>query len=261
MPSVAVFVAALSLAQTAAPALEQRLRIEFMPTKFETKRGQMSVAQPGVVLVVLHNDIVASPMAGLSLMQNSFKDGKMKHGISSLMRQSATESGSRTLQAGERVFVHKVELKDNSVLFGLICDEMVGGIRHKATVSFQFPKGYLASPEPGQPENSIARVFRIEQEGSPQGGQRQPVQPQTAPLPPIEAPPPPPELSAPPPQGSAFPAIPAGETKSIQMGQTTQQVVVSFGPPLRTATLGVKTIYFYQDMKVTFVNGKVADVE
>jgi hypothetical protein len=54
---------------------------------------------------------------------------------------------------------------------------------------------------------------------------------------------------------------PAAPPVSIDMGQTVDQVVASMGQPVRKATVGAKTIYFYKDMKVTFTGGKVSDVQ
>ena len=48
---------------------------------------------------------------------------------------------------------------------------------------------------------------------------------------------------------------------TIGLGQTIAQVIASLGPPKRIANLGSKQIYVYNDMKITFVNGKVTDVE
>jgi hypothetical protein len=59
--------------------------------------------------------------------------------------------------------------------------------------------------------------------------------------------PPPPPSDAPPP--------------TIALGQTMDQVTAGFGQPLKVANLGGKTIFYYQDMKVTFTNGKVSNVE
>jgi hypothetical protein len=39
------------------------------------------------------------------------------------------------------------------------------------------------------------------------------------------------------------------------------QVKASLGQPSREANLGIKVIYYYNGMKVTFKNGKVTDVE
>ncbi len=50
-------------------------------------------------------------------------------------------------------------------------------------------------------------------------------------------------------------------TQEISLGQTIDQVVSMVGRPTRIANLGSKQVYIYQDMKVTFVNGKVTDVQ
>lgn len=74
-----------------------------------------------------------------------------------------------------------------------------------------------------------------------------PNQPST-PLPDIAPPPPPPDTPPPAPP-------------TIALGQTMDQVEAAFGPPLRLAKVGTKTVLFYKDMKVTFTNGKVSNVE
>lgn len=87
--------------------------------------------------------------------------------------------------------------------------------------------------------------------GNPQtaGAGDPPKQPATAPpaeaLPPVSPPGPPPE---PPP--------------TIEIGQTTDQVIASFGQPEKIAKVGGgKEIYYYKDLKVTFVAGKVTEVQ
>ena len=57
------------------------------------------------------------------------------------------------------------------------------------------------------------------------------------------------------------PAAPAGPPPTISIGQTIDQVTASMGQPTRIVDLGVKKIYVYKDMKVTFKAGKVSDVE
>jgi len=56
---------------------------------------------------------------------------------------------------------------------------------------------------------------------------------------------------------AAAPAAPA----SIEVGQTTDQVQSALGAPARVANLGPKVIYYYNDMKVTFKDGKVTNVQ
>jgi hypothetical protein len=38
-------------------------------------------------------------------------------------------------------------------------------------------------------------------------------------------------------------------------------VTAAFGQPMRQAKLGQKEIFYYKDMKVTFTNGKVSNVD
>lgn len=59
---------------------------------------------------------------------------------------------------------------------------------------------------------------------------------------------------------STPPAAPAA-TVTVSLGQTFDQVTGALGQPLRVIDLGTRKIYQYQDMKVTFKDGKVADVQ
>ena len=61
---------------------------------------------------------------------------------------------------------------------------------------------------------------------------------------------------APPPAAAAAPA-PA----EIAAGQTVDQVVAAMGQPKQIVKAGAKQIYVYSDLKITFVNGKVTDVQ
>ena len=48
---------------------------------------------------------------------------------------------------------------------------------------------------------------------------------------------------------------------SIEVGQTTDQVKAALGDPQKIVKLGTKQIYVYKDLKITFTNGKVSDVQ
>ena len=45
------------------------------------------------------------------------------------------------------------------------------------------------------------------------------------------------------------------------MGQTIDEVVAAIGQPDKIVNLGAKQIYVYKDIKVTFMKGKVSDVQ
>lgn len=60
---------------------------------------------------------------------------------------------------------------------------------------------------------------------------------------------------APPPPPSDAPPV------TIALGQTRDQVIAGFGQPVRIAKIGTKEIFFYKDLKVTFIDGKVTNAE
>jgi hypothetical protein len=77
------------------------------------------------------------------------------------------------------------------------------------------------------------------------------------------APPPPPMDTAPSPPApvttDTTPA-PAGPV-TISLGQTIAEVEAINGKPDKVVDLGAKKIYMYKDMKITFTDGKVSDVQ
>ncbi len=54
---------------------------------------------------------------------------------------------------------------------------------------------------------------------------------------------------------------PPPQPPTIQLGQTPDQVQAVLGQPDKIVNLGAKLIYVYKDLKVTFMNGKVADAQ
>jgi hypothetical protein len=87
-----------------------------------------------------------------------------------------------------------------------------------------------------------------------------------APPPPAEAPAYPAESAAPPPAPPPVPVTPdtspspAGPV-TIALGQTIAEVEAINGKPDKVIDLGAKKIYVYKDMKITFTDGKVSDVQ
>jgi hypothetical protein len=81
---------------------------------------------------------------------------------------------------------------------------------------------------------------------------------QSAPfLPPAAPEPPPPPAMVP----IAPPPPPPAAPKTIALGQTKDEVAAILGQPDKIANLGTKEIDYYTDMKVTFVKGKVTDIQ
>ena len=63
-----------------------------------------------------------------------------------------------------------------------------------------------------------------------------------------------PTQSAPAPSASRGPAV-------IALGQTPEQVIAMKGQPTNKVAFPTKTVFIYPDMKTTFKNGKLTDVE
>ncbi len=132
----------------------------------------------------------------------------------------------------------------------------ISDLRYKAFVKYPFPaKGAIPAPDVVLAE--IAETIKAEATdqqagGGDQGGQQQaPAAPATPPPAPMAAiPPPPPPTDA-----------PAAAPQSISIGQTKDQVTATFGQPTKVVKLATKEIDYYPDMKVTFVKGKVTDVQ
>jgi hypothetical protein len=117
---------------------------------------------------------------------------------------------------------------------------------NKAQVVFQFPKGSLAKAGAGEVEDTIGQLLSISddaQGGGDQGGQQGDQQADQGQQ-----------------QGNQQPQ-PQAEPQSIEKGMTTDQVEAAMGKPEKIVNLGPKKIYVYKDLKVTFLNGKVFDVQ
>ena len=56
-------------------------------------------------------------------------------------------------------------------------------------------------------------------------------------------------------------SIPSKSPVQISLGQTIREVVAALGDPKQVVNLGSKRIYVYPDLKITFVDGRVTDVQ
>jgi hypothetical protein len=154
---------------------------------------------------------------------------------------------SRKFVAGEKFWITAIAAHKDGILVSTYSDPY-NDIRFYGEILFAYPKGSI--PAPDDFAKTVAEVITVDGADN-QGGQGNAAPAAAAPPPaaPMQAiaPPPPPPDAAPPP--------------TIAIGQTKAQVTALFGQPAKTSKVGVKEIYFYQDMKVTFSNGKVSNVE
>jgi hypothetical protein len=265
-----------------AAAIQKKLEAEYQLTKTTDDRSDIVTA--GSVLV-LHKDkvlMVAATSSGNPCM-NTYRDGRITPngacGLGNKLRRvpfgghipgADSAPATRNYVSGEKFWLTKIDVRETGKDRGIVLDfftDAVNDVRFKGVLLIPFG---AVMPTPDEALKAVAEVITVapsddkagddkggdKGQAAPQGGQPEapaPSQPEAAPAAPapIEAPPPP--VEAPPP--------PPAEPASIEMGQTIDQVVAALGQPAKKAKVGTKDIYYYKDLKVTFVNGKVTDVQ
>src|SRR5580692_5312603 len=254
-------------------AIEKKLVGEYALT--QATADQTEIVTAGAILVLKKGNIVMAPVSGTNFYQNTYKEGKISlnalgkinNGLNRFSHLPGAAPPStpqtRTFVPGEKVWVTKIECKDDGVVFDLYTDAYAE-VRYKAALKFYFnPKGPI--PAVDEMDKLVAEVFKV-----------QPADDTTAAAAPAAAPAPtrsaPPAAAAPPP--AADPALapiappppppdaPQAPPKELKIGQSKDDVIANFGQPEKVVKLGTKEIYYYKDLgKVTFVNGKVTDVQ
>ncbi|MFZ0797243.1 MAG: hypothetical protein WCA13_02020 [Terriglobales bacterium] len=246
-------------------SLEDQLKAQYTLVKMGADSGGAAVVEQGTILVVKKGGILGVPYSDQSIFATKYQDGAVHSpnpmaskalgfGLGKLGRPAPT---TQFFQVNTKVYPAKiaVNLAKDQVVIGIVdcdsCNNVSPTTFYKADVVFQFSKGTLASDSPSQVEDTIAGLLAFDdsagdqgggqqggnngdqQGGNQGGGQAQPPQQQQAPPPP----------------------------QQIEKGQTPDQVVAAIGQPDKIVNLGAKQIYVYKDIKVTFINGKVADVQ
>ncbi|MGA3188152.1 MAG: hypothetical protein ABSF22_13685 [Bryobacteraceae bacterium] len=252
-------------------SIEKKLKSEYALT--QATADQTDIVTAGAILVLKKGNIIMAPVSGSNFFQNTYKEGKISQNalgkinnglnrFSHLPGAAPPPSNTRTFVPGEKMWVTKIECKDDGVVFDLFTDAFAE-VRYKAALKFYFsPKGPIPSAD--DMDKLVAEVFKIQPAES---GDAAPAAPAPGagrgPAPAVAAPPPAAEVApAPIPPPPPPPDAPQAPPKELNIGQTKDQVVANFGQPDKIVKLGTKEIYYYKDVgKVTFVNGKVTDVQ
>jgi hypothetical protein len=268
-PAVVMGLALAAQAPAQAPTLQEQLAAQYKLVKMGSDTSGVSVVDKGTLLAVQKGGILAVPYADKTVLTTKYEGGTV-HAPNAFMvtgRQklfghfSQTQSQGQTthlFQTGEKVYPSKLEVKlekDEVVMEVVACDQCNNTdppTANKAQVAFVFPKGSLAKASAGDVEDTIGQLLSItddsqgqdQGQGQQQGGQDQ-GQGQQA------------QGQGPGDQQQAQQQAP----ETIQMGMTTDQVQGALGQPAKVVNLGPKQIYVYKDLKVTFFNGRVVDVQ
>lgn len=287
--STGVFLATLVTISGAANAQEQgteavqeKLEGEYHLTK--TTDDKSDTVTAGSV-VVLHKDkvLMVGATSTANPCMNTYRDGRITAakacGVGEKFKKfgrfipgssSAPSLMTRNFVSGEKFWVTRIDVRNNGVVFDFFTDA-INDTRYIAALMIPFG-AFVPSPE--EALKVVREVISVDasedtkdsggggQQGAPPGGKQQAAAPPPEPAAPSQAPAaaPPAPAEAPPPPIEPPPPPPADPVE-IQVGQTPEQVVAALGQPIKKAKTSTKEIYFYKDLKVTFVNGKVKDIE
>jgi hypothetical protein len=225
------------------------------------------VVEAGTLLAIEKGGILGVPYSDKTVLSTKYEGGTV-HSPSGLMVQgrkallghfSQTQSQGQTTHLfakGDKVYPSKIEVDVASDKVSMLivacdtCNKTDPPTYNKAQVVFQFAKGTLANASAGAVEDVIGQLLSIssddaqqggDQGGAQQGGNDQQGNNQGG--------------------GAGQGQAPPPEPQQIEKGQTPDQVKAALGQPDKIVTIGPKQIYVYKDLKVTFLNGKVSDVE
>jgi hypothetical protein len=209
------------------------------------------VVDAGTPLAVQKGGVLSVPWKTLVLCPAKFGDNALHP--SAGMCAAMVKQVSSYFRTGDKVYPTKIEVnvEKAKISFTVVACDSCNGVdpptSMKGQVIFQFPKGYLEKADVGAVENSIGQVFAISDSSNTRAQNNQPQAP--------------PEQQPAPQEEAQSQAQPEAEPQTIQLGQTTDEVQAVLGKPEKIVNLGPKQLFIYKDMKITFVNGKVSDVQ
>ena len=246
---ICIFLAG-SLAFGQAVSLQEQLSAQYQFAKVSGGSGGHVVTTPGTLLTIQQKGVLGVPWKALALCPAKYQDNAFHPSVG--FCAGMLKDVSRYFEVGEKVYPTKIDVnvgKEKISFTVVACDDCNGANSQssmKGEVVFQFAKGYLEKAGVGDVEDAIGKVFLIAEDNQQaQGndsGQQMPQQ------------------QAPPPQQTAAPQQ-QSEPATVQLGMTTDEVQSALGKPDKIFNVGPKQIYVYKDVKVTFQNGKVADVQ
>jgi hypothetical protein len=264
LPILSAVLFAVSVAAAQAPTLQEQLAAQYKLVKMGSDSSGYSVVEEGTLLAVQKGGMVGVPYSDSSVQSNKYENGMvhppnalLSKGIGFGMKRFGKEQTTKLFAKGDKVYPTKIDvnLEKDTVTMGIVacdkCNNVDPPTYNKTNVVFVFAKGTLAKGNAAEVEDTIGQLLTVSTDDQQQAGGGQPQQSGDQG-----------GQAAPQDQGQAQPAAqPQAQPESIEMGMTPDQVVAAMGQPDKKVNLGTKQIYVYKDLKVTFMNGKVSDVQ
>ena len=205
-------------------ALKESLKAKYELTKFGGDR--LRITQPGTVVVSQKDGIIADLATDFTFTVNKVSAGQVGQasGFAAVVQNKKT---SRVFKSGERAYVTKIDVKDNEVHYVLMsCDTYDVNV-HGSTKQTR----YMSFLNFQFPNNYLASADA--------DAVKKDVDVVFAPETEVKA----------------------ASTKNVELGQSPEQVEAALGRPDKIVSLGSKKVYVYKDMKIVFMDSKVADVQ
>jgi len=257
-------------------SLEDQLKAQYNFAKMGQDSTGYSVVQEGTLLTVQKGGIIGVPYKNMSIRTTTYQDGNvhasdvagvknnkfLTAGCGLLHKCPTTpdavndETATKLFKTGDKVYPTKIVVdntKDTVTMTIVACDtcnKTDPPTYEKAQVAFKFASGTLAQGNVSQVEDTIGQLLAISNDDSQQASNDQGGQ-----------------------NGNNGGGNNGGgnqgggqqqqqsQPQQIEMGQTQDQVKGSLGQPDKMVNLGPKQIWVYKDLKVTFFNGRVVDVQ
>jgi hypothetical protein len=197
-------------------------QIEALMARTNTSSDRLRVTKPGTVLVVNKDGISASLGKDQTYLKNHVREGQVQQ-AGGLAASLANKKTNRDYKVGERVYLTDIDVNDNDIglrLISLETDQVAVNGNTQQT-------RYKAFIQFDFPKDSL-RTLSFDRVKETIGAVLQ-----------VEG---------------------AAQPKTIELGQTIAQVEAVMGKPESVLKVGAKTIYVYKAIKVTFIDGKVADI-
>jgi hypothetical protein len=267
-------------------SLEDQLKAQYNFAKMGQDSSGYSVVQEGTLLTIQKGGIMGVPYKNMSIRTTTYQDGNVHAsdvaGIKNnkfltagcgLLHKCPTtpdavndETATKLFKTGDKVYPTKIVVdtaKDTVTMTIVACDtcnKTDPPTYEKAQVAFKFASGTLEKGNVSQIEDTIGQLLAIstddsqgggQQGGNDQGGNGQGAGQGNG-------------------GGQGYVNGQGGgggqqqqqqEPQQIGVGQTPDQVKSALGNPDKMVNLGAKQIWVYKDLKVTFMNGKVTDVQ
>jgi len=181
------------------------------------------IKEAGTVLVIQKEGIVGDKATDMTYTPTKVREGKVSQ-TSSLLN---SKSNQYTFKPGDRVYLFDIDVKDSEIWFWFVsCD------------AYSITKG-------GDTRQTRYKGIVIYQfaKGYLETADLQKIKEEITSVLVTED------------------QAKAASTKTIELNQTFEQVEAVLGKPEKIVRLGSKTVYIYKDMKITFIEGKVTDVQ